>query len=327
MTLRERVATVMMVHVAGTDPAAVAAEVATLNPGGLIFMGDNVGATTDDVASLAAAVQDPELPRLLAVDQEGGVVSRLPGDTFPAGSALAGASPADVTAAFAARGGLVAASGLNVNFGVVADVTDDPGSFIASRILGATPNVAGPGVAAAVRGEATTGVLSTLKHFPGHGAAPGDSHSSLPETAKTLAEWQTSDAVPFQQGIEAGAEIVMLGHLVYSSVDDAPASLSARWHEILRDDLGFEGLAISDDLGMLENSGIAAYTDRVDNAIAALSAGTSMLLFVADSPTSVPPAEVIDGLVAAVEDGRLPEATLNDAALRVIETRIALSDN
>lgn len=324
MSLRDRVASLLMLHVAGTDPATVQAFVDENHPGGLILMGDNIAGSATDVAALTDAVQT-EIPMLLAVDQEGGVVERLPGDEMLAGSQLHALPPAETTAAFDARAALVASAGLNVNFGVVADVTADPSSFIFSRTLGATPPDAAVRVAAAVEAEAAHGVLSTLKHFPGHGAAPGDSHTSLPTTALTLDAWRASDAVPFEAGIAAGAPLVMFGHLVYSAVDAAPSSMSAAWHEILRDDLGFTGITITDDMGMLEHSGDPAYADRVTNAIAALNAGMTMLLFVADGPTIVSAPDLIDGITAAVTDGRIPESTITDAATILMTQRLALA--
>ena len=326
MSMRERLGSLLMIHVAGTDPAPFQQAIAEVRPGGVILMGDNVGASSSDVAALVASFQDADLPLLVSIDQEGGVVSRLPEDDLPAGAALADAGPEATASTFAARGALVAQAGANVNFGVVADVTADGSSFIASRTLGATPDAASANVAAAVAGENNAGVLSTLKHFPGHGAAPGDSHTSLPETPETYDEWKASDAIPFRGGIEAGAEVVMFGHLVYSAVDSRPASLSPRWHEILRDDLGFAGLTVSDDLGMLENSGDPAYADRVTNAVAALNAGTSMLLFVADSPTSVPPPSVLAGLEAAVADGRLSDDVVTASATHVMIERLRLAE-
>lgn len=325
MSVRDRVASVLILHSAGTDATALSDFVEQNHPGGLIFMGDNVGPSVADVAALTATVLSSDPPRILAVDQEGGDVSRLPGDTAPAGRALAGI-PVDATAsAFATRAQLVSSAGLNTNFGIVADITADPNSFIASRVLGTDPSTSAARVAAAVTAEREHGVISTLKHFPGHGAAPGDSHTSLPTTDLALEAWRTTDAVPFAAGIDAGAEMVMMGHLIFAAVDDAPASLSPTWHSILRDDLGFEGVIVSDDLGMLENSDHPDYADRVTNAVAALNAGTTMLVIVADGPTPVSPADLIDGIDAAVEDGRLPEATLNAAAVRAWDLRATIT--
>ncbi len=166
--------------------------------------------------------------------------------------------------------------------------------------------------------------MSTLKHFPGHGAAPGDSHVGIPSTTMSKADWANGDGVPFQAGIDAGAELLMFGHLAYTAVDAAPATLSAEWHRIAREELGFTGVAITDDLGMLQASGIAAYHDPVANAVAALAAGNDMVLAVMFStPDSA--SRIVDGIVAAVETGTLTRERLDEAAVRVTSARLALA--
>ncbi|MET1016599.1 MAG: glycoside hydrolase family 3 N-terminal domain-containing protein, partial [Leifsonia flava] len=200
---------------------------------------------------------------------------------------------------------------------------DDPNSFIYRRALGTTPEAAGERVAAAVAGEKQA-VLSTLKHFPGHGAAPGDSHTSVPTTAMSLDEWKKTDAIPFEKGIAAGAPIVMFGHLDYSAVDPQPASLSATWHEILRDTLGFDGITITDDMLMLRNTGLPEYQDPSENAIRALAAGNTMVLFVLGSSPAVDgvdPAKLVADIGAAVDAGRITEQQIDDDALKLLVAR------
>jgi beta-N-acetylhexosaminidase len=324
MGIRDRLASLLILHTAGTDPAAMSTFVDTYHPGGLILMGDNVGTGIADVSAITHALTGP-IPLILAIDEEGGDVARLPEDVLPAGQELAQSPVQDTADAFSQRAALLHEAGLNTNFGIVADVTADPSSFIFSRVLGTDPASASERVTAAVRAESSEGVLSTLKHFPGHGAAPGDSHSSLPRTDLDFAQWQRAESLPFRAGIDAGAEVVMLGHLVYSTVDALPASLSPRWHDILRDELGFAGLIVSDDMGMLESSGDPAYGDRVTNAVAALASGTTMLVIVADGPHPISPAVLLDGLEAAVADGRLPLETVNAAARLALTHRLSLA--
>ncbi|SJN43110.1 Beta-hexosaminidase [Microbacterium esteraromaticum] len=323
MTTAEQAASVVMGHISSADPAAVREYMAS-GLGGFILMGGNIPGDAAQLHELTAAMAiDPELPPLIAIDQEGGVVSRLSWDTLPAGRALQNAPPADTRAAFASRADLVAETGANVNFGIIADVPADPSSFISSRALGTDPEAAAQRVRAAVQGEKGI-VLSTLKHFPGHGAAPGDSHHSIPTTSMSLAQWQAGDAKPFIAGIDAGAELLMFGHLAFTSVDQAPASLSSRWHEIARTELGFDGVMITDDLGMLTSSGVAAYRDPVVNAVDALIAGNDMVLMVAGSTAATAPA-MVDGIAAAVGDGRLPADRLRDAAVHVMALRLQLA--
>lgn len=324
MSTAERAASVVMGHIPTDDPDAARAYMQS-GLGGFLLMGANITAGPEQVQTFSAALTiDPALPPLIAIDQEGGVVSRLPWDDLPAGRALQRAAPDETRRVFAERAALVAAAGANVNFGIVADVPADAASFIASRALGADTDGAADRTAAAVAGEQGL-VYSTLKHFPGHGAAPGDSHHSIPTTALALAQWRDADAKPFAAGIEAGAELLMFGHLAFTAIDAAPASMSARWHDIARDELGFEGVMITDDLGMLLSSGVAAYADPVGNAVAALAAGNDMVLMVAGS-TPQTASEMVSGIIAAVEEGRLPSERLQDAAERVMALRMQHAD-
>ncbi|WP_102192613.1 glycoside hydrolase family 3 N-terminal domain-containing protein [Microbacterium aurantiacum] len=328
MSLQEQAASVVMGHIPTTDASTLSAYMAQGGLGGFILMGSNVPGTEEELRAVTAALTtDPALPPLIAIDQEGGSVSRLGWDGFPAATTLKDATPASTSAAFAGRASLVVRGGANVNFGIVADTTADRSSFIFDRSLGADPTSAADRVAAAVTAEEQF-LASTLKHFPGHGAAPGDSHQLIPSTGLTLEQWRAADALPFIAGIDAGASLLMFGHLAYTAVDAAPASLSARWHEIARGELGFEGVIVTDDLGMLESTGIAAYADPVANAVAALAAGSDMVLTIAHS-TPDTAAQVTAGLVAAVEAGTLPAERLQDAAERVLTLRleIAASDS
>lgn len=328
MTTAERAASVVMGHVPTTDPA-VLREFMGSGPegaplGGFILMGANVDGDAAGLRALTGAlVVDPALPPLIAIDQEGGTVSRLPWDRLPGGRALQGQDAAQTRDVFAQRARMVADVGANVNFGIVADVPRGSASFIGSRALGTDPAMSAARVAAAVEGESGT-VLSTIKHFPGHGAAPGDSHHSLPTAPDTLPQWRSADAVPFAAGIEVGAELLMFGHLVYSAVDPAPASLSARWHAIAREELGFDGVMVTDDLGMLSSSGVDAYRDPVANAVAAVAAGNDMVLMVAGS-TERTASELAAGIARAVQEGALPAARLQDAAEHVMALRMRLA--
>ncbi len=321
MTLEQRIASLLLLHVAGTDPAALRAFVDRYQPAGLILMGDNVPSPPDGVRAITAGLSaDPGLPALTAIDQEGATVRRVRTDSFPAAPQLRSQPPDAARAAFASRSALLHALGVSINFGVIADETADPRSFIWPRVLGTTPQDAASRVAQAVEGEHGN-VLTTLKHFPGHGVTDADSHSTIPHSSMGLDEWRGSVAVPFQAGVDAGAELVMVGHLQFDAVDAQPATLSPRWHEILRDDLGFTGLVVTDDMTMLQDSGDPQYADPVRNAVRAIAAGNDLLLYVG----SVDPQALVAGVAAAVVDGELSSSSVDAAALRVLEVRRELS--
>lgn len=322
MSTAEQAAAVVMGHIPTTDPTALR-EYMSAGLGGFILMGANVPATPEQLRDVTAAlIVDEQLPPLIAIDQEGGVVSRLPWDDLPAARTLKSQPAEQTRAAFAARASLIADIGANVNFGIVADVPRDPASFIHSRALGADPAASAERVVAAVEAEQPF-VASTLKHFPGHGAAPGDSHHGIPSTTETLEQWRATDGVPFLAGIDAGAPLLMFGHLAYTAVDAAPASLSVEWHRIARDELGFEGVVITDDLGMLGSSGVQAYRDPVRNAISALAAGSDMVLMIAGS-TPATASQMVDGITQAVAAGELPAERLRQAAERIVRLRLQL---
>ena len=321
MTLREKVASMIMIHVAGLDASVLRAQLERTGAAGLIYMGDNVPGSVGQLATTTASLSsDPGYPVLVSIDQEGGIVRRLPGDDAASPSQLRELPPSAAEDAFADRARLVASAGVTINFGIVADVTADRSAFIHPRVLGATATDAAPRVAAAVAGESGL-VLSTLKNFPGHGAVAGDSHSSLPATAMSESEWLTTQAPPFIAGIEAGAELVMFGHVRYTSVDSEPATLSAEWHRVLREELGFEGVIVTDDMAMLQNSGVPEYADPIRNAVAAVAAGNDLLLYVGAVDVAAVAAAVVD----AVERGEIAESSIDASALRLIVLRRELS--
>lgn len=324
MSTAQQAASIVMGHISSTEPAALSAYMTDTGIGGFILMGPNVPDSEAELQAVTAALAvDQVAPPLIGIDQEGGYVSRISWDDFAASSTLKDAPAAATAAAFAARASLVARGGANVNFGIVADTTADRSSFIFGRSLGADPSGAAERVAAAVTAEEPF-VASTLKHFPGHGATPGDSHQLIPSTDKSLEEWKKSDALPFIAGIDAGASLLMFGHLSYTSVDAVPASLSARWHEIARDDLGFEGVIVTDDLGMLQSTGLAEYADPVANAVAAVAAGGDLVLMIAHS-TPDTAAQLTAGIAAAVDAGTVPAERLQEAAERVMTLRLELA--
>jgi beta-N-acetylhexosaminidase len=320
MTIEQKVASMFIVRAPGLDPAAWQAALSSRGVGGLILMGDNVPATPEELAALTTGVSSGSgLSPLIAIDEEGGDVTRLPSDDFPGGEMLAAAPESATLDAFTGRSALLAGAGVSVNFGIVADVTSDPDSFMYSRVLGGDAAAASPRVAAAVAGESGR-VFSTLKHFPGHGETTGDSHSSVPQSDVDLAAWRSRDAPPFQAGIDAGAELVMFGHLAYSPVDAQPASLSATWHSILRDELGFTGVTVTDDMGMLEATGLPEYANANENAIRAVAAGNDLLLYVTPGDVDA----MIAAVVGAVDAGRIDAAVIDDAVTRDLELRRTL---
>ena len=324
LSTRERVGSVIVSSIPGTDPAVLGELMRSCGLGGFLLMGSNIPGTPDELRQLVASLTvDPALPPLVSIDEEGGIVKRLPWDELPGADMLRSAPAEETSAAFRARAELLASAGVNVNFGIVADVTSDPRHFIYLRSLGDDPQTAAARVSAAVAGEHGL-VASTLKHFPGHGATSGDSHVSIPSTDMPLEAWKARDAIPFTAGIAAGAELLMFGHLAYTAMSPLPASLSPEWYAYARDRLGFTGVAITDDLGMLQGSGLPEYQDPVANTVAALGAGADLAIVM--SGMDAPGIEaLVAGVTAATESGSLDAKRLRDAAVRVVDLRLKLA--
>lgn len=322
---RQQLASILMGTTPGTDSNVLAGYAEGNGLGGFVLMGDNVPGDPAALTALTAGLSpDPKFPLLIAIDEEGGQVFRLPWDGYPGADSLRAAAPEDARAAFEGRAELLRAAGVNVNFGIVADLGTDPFGFIYWRTFGDTAEEAVPRVAAAVTGESGI-VASTLKHFPGHGASASDSHTSVPVTPIDLAQWEASHAVPFAAGIAAGAEVLMFGHLVYAAVDSAPASLSPVWHSIARDSLGFTGVTVSDDLGMLLDSGLPEYRDLATNVSRAVAAGADLALVIRGVSAETMPA-LIDAVAMTVDAGGPSAERLRDAAIQVAELRLTLGE-
>lgn len=323
MSLDQQIRSLLLLHVPGTDGNKLNRFISRTGSSGVILMGDNIPGSSAITRSMVNQITT-EPPPLIAIDQEGGPVVRLRGDSLPSMRQLAN-QPVDKTAsAYEARARLVKRAGATVNFGIVADVARSSASYMWPRSAGSDASAVGDRVAAAVSAE-NGHVYSALKHFPGHGVAHGDSHTSLPTSAITKQHWSNTHAVPFARGIEAGADLVMMGHLRLTSVSSEPATLSSRWVNILRNDMGFEGVIVTDDLLMLSRCGIARYSDPVANAVSAIDAGNDVVLMVLpDDPSRVgfSVSKFVDGVTRAIEVGRIDREQIRDSAVRVMSLRV-----
>lgn len=313
MTVREQAGQVLMPRFSGaTAPAALVRE---LHLGGVILFEENLE-SAQQTRRLTRALQEAAgrpYPLAVAVDQEGGAVARVgpPATELPTFMSLGAAGDADLAVRAARASGLeLRALGFTTVFAPVADVTsgpDDP--TIGSRSAGSDPQLAGRVVAGALRGYAQAGILAVPKHFPGHGSVPADSHRTLPVQRATRAQLRDRDLVPFAAAVAAGASAVMVAHVDVRSVDPGvPSSLSAKVVDgLLRDELGFDGLVVSDaqDMGALTG----AYGSG-EAAVRSLLAGVDVVL----APLDVRAAHA--AIVGAVRDGRLPAARLEQAAAR-----------
>mgnify|MGYP001202323379 CR=1 FL=1 len=280
--------------------------------------GDNTG-PGGGLAEVCRALAQAAPGLLLAVDEEGGDVTRLhyPQGSTTVGNALLGrlGSVETTLAVATAIGREVRGLGIALNLAPVVDVGSNPDNpVIGVRSFGSDPQDVARHTAAWIRGLQSTGVAACAKHFPGHGDTVVDSHHGLPTVDATVEVLRARELVPFAAAVAAGVDCVMTSHLVVPSVDpERPATFSPRILSLLREDLGFTGVIVSDALDM---AGASADCGIPEAAVRALAAGVDLLcLGSATSPQRY--AEVRDAVHAAVETGRLPAARVAQAAGRV----------
>jgi beta-N-acetylhexosaminidase len=282
--------------------------------GGVVLFGWNVR-DAEQVAALSAALRAERPELLVSTDEEGGDVTRLEvgrGSSYPGNLALGVVDDVSLTEAVAvAMGSDLAAAGINLDLAPVADVNTNPRNpVIGVRSYGADPELVARHVAAFVHGLQRCCVAACAKHFPGHGDTEQDSHLELPVAQEDL----SAALIPFRAAIEAGVQAVMTAHIVVPGVDDAPATVSRRLLTgVLRGELGFDGLVITD---ALEMRGLADTVGIQQGAVLALAAGADALCLGHDlGDESV--GAVCRAIVDAVAAGGLAEERLAQAAGRV----------
>jgi beta-N-acetylhexosaminidase len=307
--------------------SAVEEMIRTRGVGGIVLRAENapnaaaLARICADLQRIAAEAKIP--PLFLAIDQEGGSVVRVASGmtvfTSQMGLAATPDAVASVQRAATITAGELRANGVNWNFAPVADVNNEPlNPIIGNRSYGSDPQRVSTLVGAAVRAYAAAGLLCCAKHFPGHGAATVDSHLALPIIDVDRARLNRVELPPFRAAIAAGVPAIMLAHLIVPALDPTPslpASLSRRiTSDLLRRELGFAGLAVTDDLemGALASVGEAAAGER------AIEAGADYVLFRFDEAAQRDGHRLIS---VAIRNGSLPDfgVTLNrllDAKLR-----------
>ncbi len=335
MTLRQKAAQLFIITpevLTGVDTATAAREMTrdalSENPvGGLIYMGSNI-VSEEQIKEMLASTQAyslelTSLPLFLCVDEEGGQVARVSGriagvpvigDMWTVGQS---ADPETAYSVGAEIGTYLTDLGFTVDFAPVADVVENPAdSAIGNRSFGFDPLICADMIAPFVLGIQEKGVMATLKHFPGHGSVSSDTHTSQAVSQKTLDDLRECDLIPFQSGIDAGASFVMAGHLSFPAItgDNTPASLSHFFlTDLLRNEMGFQGLIVTDALNM---NAVTDYYDSTKAAVMALNAGADLLLMPADFHAA------LQGVIDAVEDGTITEDRLNESVLRIIDNKL-----
>lgn len=279
--------------------------------GGIVLFN---GSLTGTPEALSGLQRSSGIPLLVATDMERGVGQQIRGATiFPHAMAFSEAGPALVERAARAQAREALACGIHITFAPDADVNRDPKNpIIATRAFSDDPHRAAELVQAYIAGCRAAGLLTTAKHFPGHGNTHQDSHDEVPVVHSGRDELLANDLVPFVAAISAGVDLVMTAHVLYPALDaDRVATLSPRiLKDFLRGELGFDGAVVTDSLLM---GAIRADPDAVGRQAAMLvDAGVDIIL---DTPE---PIAATDGIVEAVRSGMLSESRVNEAVDRVL---------
>jgi beta-N-acetylhexosaminidase len=326
-----KVGQMIMAGVGGTTVSDDARHVVgDLHIGNVILMGGNAGTPEQVLAltqGLQALAQDAHgVPLLIGTDQEGGLVQRLKdGYTLlPDAVDVGDTDRPELTRTYGAMvGEELAASGVNLDFAPDLDVNDNPANpVIGPRAFGSTPDVVVRNGIAFAQGLHDAGVVSIGKHFPGHGDTATDSHQGLPVVNKAIAGLQAVELPPFKAAITQGIDGLMIAHVAYPALDGSglPATVSQPIvGGLLRGQLGFTGVVFTDDMGM---KGIADVMSLEDAAVKAVSSGADVLLcvrIVQEGSCGLDGAARLQAaLIAAVHDGRLSEARIDESYNRVL---------
>ncbi len=339
MTLEEKVAQMFVVlpealvegtwnvTAAGSETEAALDEIPV---GGVIYMENNLQ-SREQVKEMLSNVQAYSmerigLPAFLCVDEEGGTVARIGKSgrfdvpVIP-DMAVIGQEGSREAASEAGNeiGAYLSELGFNVDFAPVADVWSNPENTVVSRrSFGSDPQKTAELALAVAEGLEAHGILSAYKHFPGHGATVGDTHDGYAYTDKTLEELRECEWIPFQDGVNHQIPIIMVGHISLPKVtgDDTPSSLSYRIiTELLREELGHDGLVVTDALNM---KAIVQQYSSAEAAVMTIEAGTDLLLMPKDFRAAY------EGVLKAIAEGRLSRERIDRSVERILRAKLRL---
>lgn len=316
MTLDEKIGQMFMSSLPYEEPVETAAE---YHLGGYILFGnDFAGKSKDDVKSMLNTLSIAQkVPLAFGVDEEGGTVTRIsakpslsshefesPRTLYKNGGLAYIQSDADEKAT------LIKELGIDINFAPVCDIATNKKDFMYDRSLGEDAKTTAEFVRVVTQISQVRGVSVTLKHFPGYGQNI-DTHTGVAVDKRDMKSFREKDFLPFKAGIDAGAHLVMVSHNIVECMDKKlPASLSPDVHKILRKELGFSGLIITDDLSM---GAVTSYSGTNTPAVAAVLAGNDLLILTSDMVESS-----MSSIKAAVGNGTIDEKLIDHAVFRIL---------
>ncbi len=303
--------------------AQALADIDTYQPGGYILFGaDFQDQSKKEIKTTISGYQkEASIPMLIGVDEEGGTVNRI--SKYPAFRSVPFPSPQDlyqkggfdlIISDTREKAELLKELGINVNLAPVCDVSTNPEDFIYRRSFGKAADKTAEYVKTVVTEMNRDRIGSTLKHFPGYGNNV-DTHTGIAIDERSYESFVKKDFLPFQAGIEAGAGSILVSHNIVTSMDpDYPASLSGKVHTVLREELGFQGVIMTDDLSM---DAIKEYTNDKEAAVLAIMAGNDLLI-ATDYNIQIP------AVLAAVENGSITENRIDESVTRILKWKLDL---
>ncbi|MDF2723047.1 MAG: glycoside hydrolase family 3 [Paenibacillus sp.] len=333
LTLEQKLGQMLVGGVAGTQiDDTLRKLVAGGQVGGLILYKNNITSIDQTVGllnELKAANAPNSLPLLLSVDQEGGAVNRMPAayTTVPTSQDIAKSGTADKARLLGkAIGHQLRGLGFNVNFAPVLDINSNPKNpVIGNRSFGSSADIVSSFGVEEMIGLRDGQVIPVVKHFPGHGDTTVDSHLELPVVGKSLEQLRQLELIPFAKAIKEGAEAVMVAHLLIPAIDpDYPASLSpAAIGQLLRSEMGFNGVVITDDMTM---GAIVNHYEMRPAVVQSVRAGSDIVL-IAHEYDNVTAS--LDALQKAVQSGAIPMERIDQSVKRIIalKQRYRLADS
>ncbi len=320
MTIEEKIGQMFLIR---CNNVTAFDDIENYKVGGFILFDENIqGETKESLSSKIKSYQEnSSINMIIAIDEEGGIVNRL--SWYPEFRAVPFYSPQElyneggyplIINDTKEKATLLKSLGINMNLAPVCDISTNPNDYIYPRTFGKDAEETATYIKTVVKTMKENKIGSTLKHFPGYGSNL-DTHSGMSTDNRSYESFVNNDFIPFKAGIDAGVDSILVSHNIISSIDETlPASLSKPLHDIIRNDLGFNGVIMTDDLQM---SAIKEYIGEVNSVIFAVNSGNDLIIS-SDYNIQIPT------VIEAVKNGDIKEEVIDKAVLRVLKLKLDL---
>ncbi len=327
LTLEEKVGQLLLIGINSTDlDKGTSHHLSKIKPGGIILFKKNISSLSDLKILTQQLQNHTKVPLFIAVDQEGGAVSRIETKPhLPSARWVGTVNSPDLTFQLGiALGRVLSSYGINMNLAPVLDVSHHgQKTFLGSRSFSSDPNIVAVLGTKFSEGLLASGVLPTAKHFPGLGSISQDLHNVAVENSLNIKELHSTHLVPFKMFSELPTSAVMLSHASYPSVDSTNVSAtysSVISNKLLRDQLDFKGLVVTDDLMM---EGAKKGVTFEESVVKAINSGADILLFAWSKKSQI---RAKNAILRAVKNGKISHALLNEKVIRILKTKSELKD-